>query len=56
MNEEHLTVDECEELASAFREDAGQLPPGSDRENLLQLAQDYCLLADLKRLVLCNVN
>ena len=38
MQEEHLTVDQCDELAKALREDAARLPQGSERENLLQLA------------------
>ena len=58
MQEEegHLTVDECDELAKALREDAARLPHGSKRENLLQLAEDYSFLADLKRMVLRKVN
>jgi hypothetical protein len=56
MQEEHLTVDECDELAKALREDAARLPHGSEREFLLQLAKDYSVLADLKRMVLRKVN
>jgi len=56
MLEEHLTVDQCDELANALREDAVRLPPGSERENLLQLAEDYRVLADMKRMVLGKVN
>jgi hypothetical protein len=56
MQEEHLTVDQCDELAKALREDAAQLPHGSDRENLLQLADHYRVLADMKRMVLRKVN
>jgi hypothetical protein len=56
MREEHLTVDQCDELAKALREDAAQLPHGSDKENLLQLAENYRVLADMKRMVLRKVN
>jgi hypothetical protein len=56
MQEEHLTVDECDELAKALREDAARLPHGSERELLLQLAEDYSILADLKRMILRKVN
>jgi hypothetical protein len=56
MQEEHLTVDQCDELAKALREDAARLPHGSKRENLLQLAEGYRLLADMKRMVLRKVN
>jgi hypothetical protein len=56
MQEEHLTVDQCDELAKALREHAAQLPHGSERENLLQLAEDYRVLADMKRMVLRKVN
>jgi hypothetical protein len=54
MQEEHLTVDQCDELAKALYEDAARLPHGS--ENLLQLAESYRLLADMKRMVLRKVN
>ena len=56
MQEEHLTVDQCDELAKALREDAARLPPGSERENLVQLAKGYRVLADMKRMVLRKVN
>jgi hypothetical protein len=56
MQEEHLTVDQCDELAKALREDAARLPHGSKRESLLQLAEGYRLLADIKRMVLRKVN
>ena len=56
MQEEHLTVDLCDELAKALREDAARLPRGSKRENLLRLAEGYRLLADMKRMVLRKVN
>ena len=50
MPEEHLTVVQCDELAKALREDAACLPHGPEREKLLQLAQGYRLLADMKEL------
>jgi hypothetical protein len=56
MQEERLTVDQCDELAKALHEDAARLPHGSERENLLQLAEGYHLLADLKRMVLRKLN
>jgi hypothetical protein len=56
MQEEHLTVDQCDELTKALREDAARLPHGSERESLLQLAEGYHLLADMKRMVLRYVN
>jgi len=56
MPEKHLTVDQCDELAEALHEDAAQLPHGSDRENLSQLAEGYRLLAHMKRMVLRKVN
>jgi hypothetical protein len=49
MQEEHLTVDQCDELAKALREDAARLSHGSERESLLQLAEGYRLLAEMKR-------
>ena len=56
MQDEHLTVDQCDELAKALREDAARLPHGSEREYLLQLAEDYRVLADMKRMVLRKVS
>ena len=56
QEEEHLTVDQCDELANALREDAARLPHGSERENLFQLAEGYRLLAAMKRMVLRKVN
>ncbi len=56
MQEEHLTVDQCNELTEALHEDAACLPHGSQREKLLQLAEGYRLLADMKRMVLRKVN
>ena len=56
IQEEHLTVDQCDELTKALREDAARLPQGSKKESLLQLAEGYRLLADMKRMVLRKVN
>jgi hypothetical protein len=56
MQEEHLTLDQCDELAKALREDAAHLPHGSERESLLHLAEGYRLLADMKSMVLRKVN
>ena len=55
MQEERLTVDQCDELAKALREDAARIPHGSQKENLLRLAEGYRLLADMKRMVLRKV-
>jgi hypothetical protein len=56
MSEEHLTVEQCDELVKALREDADRLPDGSEREKLLQLAESYRILGEMKRLVLHKVN
>jgi hypothetical protein len=56
MQEEHLTIDQCDELVEALREAAACLPRGSERDGLLRLAEGYRLLATMKRLVLCKVN
>jgi hypothetical protein len=48
QEEEHLTAEQCDELAKALLEDAARLPPGSEREDLLQLAMGYHVLADMK--------
>ena len=56
MQEEHLTVDQCDELAKALREDAARLPHGAERQKLLQLAEDYRVLAEMKRIVRRKAN
>jgi hypothetical protein len=56
MQEEHLTVDQCDELAKALCQDAARLPHGSERENLLQLAEGYRVLAKMKKMVLRKVH
>ena len=56
MQDEPLTVDECDELAEALSERAASLPKGSERENLLKLAECFRELANIKRLVLRKVN
>jgi hypothetical protein len=54
--ETNLTVEQCEELAGALGQDAALMPPGPERDDLLQLAQRYRDLAALKRLVARKVN
>jgi len=56
MQDEHLTVDECDEIAEALRQDAACLPSGLEKENLLKLAEGYRDLANAKRMVLRKVN
>jgi hypothetical protein len=56
MHAERLTVDQCDELAKALHELAARLPHGSERENPLQLAEGYRLLADMKKMGLRKVN
>ena len=54
--ETNLTVEQCEELTAALGEDAALMPPGPEKDNLLQLAQGYRDLSALKRLVARKVN
>ena len=56
MQDEPLTVDECDEFAEALREYAAFLPNGSEKENLLKLAECFRELANIKRIVLRKVN
>ncbi len=56
MQDENLTVAQCDELAQALLEDAAALPDGSERESLLKLADGYRALANMKRTVLRKVN
>jgi hypothetical protein len=51
QDDQHLTVEECEELSRALRQDASLLPSGLEQQKLLNLADSYCALAELKRLV-----
>ena len=54
MQNEHLTAANCDEVAEALLPAA--LPEGPERENLLKLAEGYRNLADMKRMVLRQVN
>jgi hypothetical protein len=56
QQETNLTVEQCEELATALGLDAVLMPPGPEKDDLLQLAQGYRDLAVLKRLVARKVN
>jgi hypothetical protein len=56
MQDEHLTVRECDELAEALRQDAAALSNGPEKENLLKLAEGYRGLAEMKRMVFRKVN
>jgi hypothetical protein len=51
-----LTADECDELAEALRRGAAALPDELKKANLLELAERYRNLAQMKRLVLGRVN
>jgi len=53
MNTEqhNLTANQCRELAEALLEEAAALPEASKKPKLLQLAQSYHDLAELKSLV-----
>jgi len=56
MQDEPLTVEECDELAEALRERAASLPNGSESEKLLMLAECFRELANIKKLVLRKVD
>jgi hypothetical protein len=56
MQDEHLTAGECDELVRALLEDAAILPSGPERKKLLELAEGYRILANMKRMVLRNIN
>ena len=53
---EHLSVEQCNELADAFLEDAASLPVGPHQETLKKLAESYRELAAMKIWVLGKVN
>jgi len=54
--ERALTVEECELLADTLSDEAAALSVGSKKEDLLRLAESYRSLAQMKRLVLREVN
>jgi hypothetical protein len=56
QQETNLTVEQCEELATALGLDTVLMPPGPEKDDLLQLTQGYRDLAVLKRLVARKVN
>jgi hypothetical protein len=51
-----LTVEQCEELATAIAEEAALLSPGSKKEALLNLARSYRDLATMKALIARKLN
>ena len=55
-HERDLTADECDELAEALRQDAAALSDELEKANLLELAESYRVVAQMKRLVLRKVN
>ena len=55
MEDEHLTADECDELAEALLEDAAALPR-ENREKLVNLAEGYRALSVVKRIISRQVN
>jgi hypothetical protein len=56
MQDENLTVGQCDEMVEALLQDAAALLDGPERENLLKLAEGYRDLANMKRTVLRKVN
>jgi hypothetical protein len=56
IEDQHLTVEECDELSQMLRQDAASMQDGPQRRKLLELAECYAALASLKKLVLGNVN
>jgi len=54
--ERNLTVDECDKMAEGLSQDAAALPDELGKENLLELAECYRDLAQMKCLVLRKVN
>ena len=55
-DDEALTVAQCNELADALLEDAAAMAPGPDRDAIARLAEGYCVLAEVKALVMEQVN
>jgi hypothetical protein len=51
-----LTGDECDKIAEALRQDAATLSDDLEKENLLELAECYRDLAQVKHLALGKVN
>jgi hypothetical protein len=54
--ERNLTAVECDELAEALRDDAAVLPDELEKANLMELAECYRDLAQMKRLVSRKAN
>jgi hypothetical protein len=54
--ERSLTADECDELAEALRYDAAALPDELMKATLLELAECYRDLAQMKRFVSRKMN
>jgi hypothetical protein len=44
----NLTLEECHELAAYLFEDAAALPPGPKKDEILKLADDCQIFAEMK--------
>lgn len=55
IEDQHLTVEECDELSQILIQDAASMQDGPQRRKLLELAECYGALARLKNLVLGKV-
>jgi hypothetical protein len=51
-----LTAEQCDELAVVLSEAAAVLSPGPKKEGLLNLAQAYRNLAEMKRIIARQLN
>jgi hypothetical protein len=51
-----LTLEECRELAACLFEDAAALPPGPKKDEILNLAHDAQILAEMKEWLARRVN
>ena len=56
MEDEHLTLEQCDELAEALVDEAASLRDGANKENLLNLAKGYRNLARMKSVIARKVN
>jgi hypothetical protein len=55
-HEQRLTADQCDNLAQELLQEAACMPSGSRRERLLELAEAYGVLGQMKRMVLRKTN
>ncbi|WP_456768148.1 hypothetical protein [Bradyrhizobium sp. USDA 3650] len=54
--EQGLSAEQCDDMAQALLQEAAGMLRGHRKERLLELAEAYGILGQMKRMVLCRAN